>query len=127
MAARACCDRGRGILGLQGAIGQGELGPLPGPQHLPLAALPGLEASCLRARSAHRPGGPTATSRWAYSTARSSRPSVSSARLLQPAQPELDRGADPLEQLVALEQQLGVAGRQVSARSYAAVAASASC
>ena len=51
------------------------------------------------------------TSRWAYSTARSSRAVSAVGTLLEPAEAEVGGRADALEQLVALEQQPGVAGR----------------
>src|SRR5215211_3413407 len=115
----------RGITRPQGCLRQGELGPLPSPQDLAFTALPGLEPALLQYRQRFP---------WAANghqqmgilhcqvVARGQRVGP----LLQAAETGIGGGAHSLQQLIAFKQQPGVSWCDASARSYAALAASAS-
>ena len=116
------CDRGRGVAA-RGPVGQGELGPLPGAQHLTLTALPGLEPASVE-HGAHRPGARASTSRWAYSTARSSRWRDQLGALLESVEAVLGGAPIRLSSWSRSNSSWASPGASASARSYAAVAAS---
>ena len=102
-----------------GSCGEGDLGPFPGAQHLALAALPGLEGAAVEHARARWSSAPAASSRWAYSTVRSSRRRPARARLRSSRASRCRSPArrSRLRELVALDTEPGVAGRERRGRA----------
>ena len=102
-------DRGRRVRGVEGRVGEGEVGPFPGPQHLPLTALPGLEAAS--GEHPERDGRAVGVDeQLAVLHGQVVAGHDQLGALLQSLEAVRGGRSDALEQLVALEHELGVAG-----------------